>query len=197
VGKCDKPKDVCLIFDGAAELLVERGFARHITREEGMHVLDRAEQAGLVYTSNNSANRANLICNCCPFCCTVLRGKTQLWHPHAFEPSRFEARVKNEDCTGCGICAEERCPMKAIEMKESVASLNMAECIGCGLCVSACPSEAITLIERKAVPAVPAHDPGDGRQSGPGKREIRGIHQSNAAVDVSLSAGPALSNNAE
>jgi electron transport complex protein RnfB len=156
VGKCDKPKDVCLIFDSAAEFLVERGFARNISAEEGIKVLDRAEEAGLVHTSNNSTDRANLICNCCPCCCTVLRGKTQLHHPHAFETSRFEARVKSDDCTGCGICADERCPVKAIEMKEGIAVVNVAECIGCGLCVSGCPADAIGLHERASVPAVPS-----------------------------------------
>ncbi len=156
VGKCDKPKEVCLIFDSAAEFLVERGFARSISREEGMKVLDTAEKAGLVHTSNNSADRANLICNCCPCCCTVLRGRTQLNHPHAFEPSRFEARVKNGDCTGCGVCADERCPMKAIEMKEDIAFVHAEKCIGCGLCVTGCPVDAIELVERKQRPAVPA-----------------------------------------
>jgi ferredoxin len=156
VGKCDKPKDVCLIFDGAAEFLVERGFARQITPEEGMKVLDRAEKAGLVHTSNNSADRAGLICNCCPCCCTVLRGKTEVKHPHAFEPSRFEARVNGDDCAGCGICAEERCPVKAIEMKEDIAVVDVSECIGCGLCVTGCPADAIALAERKSIPEIPA-----------------------------------------
>jgi len=156
VGKCDKPKDVCLIFDGTAEFLVERGFARNITKEEGIRVLDRAEKAGLVHTSNNSADRAGLICNCCPCCCTVLRGKTEVKHPHAFETSRFEARIKDDDCTGCGICAEERCPVKAIEIQNDLAVVNGSECIGCGLCVTGCPMDAIELIERKSVPAIPS-----------------------------------------
>lgn len=154
--KCDKPKEVCLIFGEAAEFLVERGFARQISKEEGMKVLDQAEEAGLVHTSNNSADRANLICNCCPCCCTVLRGRTQLKHPHAFEPSRFEAIVNVEDCTGCAICVEERCPMKAIEMKDDIAFVNTQECIGCGLCVTGCPAEAIRLMERKQIPSTPA-----------------------------------------
>jgi ferredoxin len=156
VAKCDRPKDVCLIFDGAGEFLVERGFARKITKEEGMDVLDRSEKAGLVHTSNNSSDRANLICNCCPCCCTVLRGRTETKHPHAFEPSRFEALVRSDDCTGCGICSEERCPVKAIEMKDGIAVVNAAECIGCGLCVTGCPAEAIDLAERKSIPAIPA-----------------------------------------
>lgn len=156
VAKCDKPKEVCLIFDGPAEFLVERGFARQISKEEGIKVLDRAEQAGLVHTSTNSADRAGVICNCCPCCCTILRGRTQLKHAHAFEPSRFEARVNSDDCTACGICADERCPMKAIQIRDNAAVVNPAECIGCGLCVSGCPTEAIELSERKQVPVVPA-----------------------------------------
>jgi len=156
VGKCDKPKEVCLIFGEAAEFLVERGFARQISKEDGLKVLDQAEEAGLVHTSNNSADRANLICNCCPCCCTVLRGRTQLKHLHAFEPSRFEAYVTGEDCTGCAICAEERCPVKAIEMRDDVAFVNTKECIGCGLCVTGCPAEAIKLVERKQIPSIPA-----------------------------------------
>jgi electron transport complex protein RnfB len=156
VAKCDKPKEVCLIFDGMAEFLVERGFARQISKEEGMKVLDQAESAGLVHTSNNSADRAHLICNCCPCCCTVLRGRIQLKHPHAFEPSRFEARVNSDDCTACAVCADERCPMKAIEIKDNAAIVNAAECIGCGLCVTGCPTGAIELTERKEVPSIPA-----------------------------------------
>jgi len=156
VAKCDKPREVCLIFDATAEFLVERGFARHISKEEGMKVLDQAEEAGLVHTSNNSSDRALLICNCCPCCCTVLRGRTQLKHVHAFEPSRFLARVKGEDCTGCAICADDRCPMKAIEIKNDVAVVHEAECIGCGLCVTGCPAEAIVLKERESLPPLPA-----------------------------------------
>jgi len=136
--------------------LVERGFARQITKEEGLKVLDKAEKAGLVHTSNNSADKANLICNCCPCCCTLLRGKTQLKHPHAIEPSRFAAFVKSDDCTECGICADERCPVKAITITDDVAFVNEAECIGCGLCVTGCPAEAVELVERKQVPSIPA-----------------------------------------
>ena len=156
VSKCDKPKEVCHIFDGVGEFLVERGFACHISKEEGVDVLNQAEAAGLVHTSNNSADKVSVICNCCPCCCTVLRGRTQLNHPHAFEPSRFAAIVNSNDCITCGLCADERCPMQAIEIKEDAAFVNEEICIGCGLCVSTCPTGAMNLTERKQVPAVPA-----------------------------------------
>ena len=156
VAKCDKPKEVCLIFDGVGEFLVERGFARKISKEEGINVLDQAEAAGLVHTSNNSADKASVICNCCPCCCTILRGRTQLNHPHAFEPSRFAALVNSDDCVACGVCADERCPMQAIEVGEDVAFVHEEKCIGCGLCVSTCATGAMGLIERKQIPPVPA-----------------------------------------
>jgi len=156
VAKCDKPKEVCLIFDGTGEFLVERGFARQISKDEGIKVLDQSEAAGLVHTSNNSADKVSVICNCCPCCCTILRGRTQLNHPHAFEPSRFAALVNSDECIACGVCAEERCPMQAIEVGEDAAFVLEEKCIGCGLCVSTCPSGAMRLIERKQIPSVPA-----------------------------------------
>ncbi len=151
---CDKPKDVCLIFDSAAKFLIARGYARKIDQAEAMKVLDRAEKAGLVHTSNNSSDRALLICNCCPCCCTILRGRSQLKLKDAFATSAFLPRVNPKDCNGCGLCAEERCPMKAIEMRDDVAVIIPDKCIGCGLCVTGCPSEAIVLENRPA----PSHE---------------------------------------
>jgi Na+-translocating ferredoxin:NAD+ oxidoreductase subunit B len=156
VSKCDKPKEVCLIFDNMGEFLVERGFARQISKEEGVAVLDQAEAAGLVHTSNNSADKTSVICNCCPCCCTILRGRTELQHPHAFEPSRFEAYIQSDDCIACGVCAEERCPMRAIDITGEAAVVNAEACIGCGLCVSSCPTGAIALRDREVLPPVPA-----------------------------------------
>jgi electron transport complex protein RnfB len=157
VNACDKPREVCLVFGKAAEFLIERGFARRISKEEGIAVLETAEREGLVHTTNNSADRANLICNCCPCCCTVLRGRTQLKHPHAFDPSRFEAFVQADKCTGCSTCIDDRCPMGAIKLEDNVAEVNTEECIGCGLCVTTCPAEAMVLVERKQVPSTPAN----------------------------------------
>ena len=85
---CDRPTDNCLIFDSPAKFLVSRGYARKISVEEALKVLNRAEEAGLVHTSNNSADKANMICNCCPCCCTVLRGpRTQ---------PRFAQRLRDQ-----------------------------------------------------------------------------------------------------
>jgi len=152
--KCDAPLEVCLSFGDMGRFLVERGFSREISKEEAMRVLDLCEEAGLVHTSNNSADKANLICNCCPCCCSILRGRTELGNPHAFATSAYEARIDAAGCTGCGICADDRCPMEAIEITGDVAALTPERCIGCGLCVSACPVDAIDLVKRERPPEI-------------------------------------------
>ncbi len=155
IGACDAPTEVCLIFNAQARFLVQRSFAREIGIEEARDVLDRSEKAGLVHTSNNSADRASFICNCCRCCCTLLRGRTQLDLPHAFAPSGFEARIDSIACTGCGICAEGRCPMDAIRIDDDTAVIDADRCIGCGLCVTACPVGVLSLVRRDVQPDVP------------------------------------------
>jgi Na+-translocating ferredoxin:NAD+ oxidoreductase subunit B len=155
VGSCDKPLDVCLIFDSPGRFLAQRKYAKEISREEAHGVLNRSEEAGLVHTSNNSADRPMFICNCCKCCCTILRGLTQLKLPTAFAVSAFQASIKGSDCINCGNCTEGRCPVDAIEMRDEVACVAAEKCIGCGLCVSICPTDAVSLLRRSTEPRVP------------------------------------------
>ncbi|MGI6649287.1 MAG: DUF362 domain-containing protein [Bacillota bacterium] len=146
--KCDRPINVCLAFNGAADFMAERGIAREISLDEAIEVLKRAEEAGLVHSGSNNQNDLLFICNCCPCCCHMLRLITEHNNPNGLAKSSYLAKIDAPECIGCGICAEERCPVKAIEMREDIAILNNDKCIGCGLCVSKCPTNAISLIKR-------------------------------------------------
>jgi ferredoxin len=51
--------------------------------------------------------------------------------------------VKQDLCTGCGVCIEE-CPVGAVKMEtEDRASIQVAKCIRCGICHDVCPQEAV------------------------------------------------------
>ncbi len=143
------------MFDSTARFLIDRGFAREITREEAVQTLRIAEEAGLVHTCNNSQDRLTVICNCCPCCCVVLRGRTQFETHHAFANSRWHASVNPQLCTGCGTCKDQRCPIGAVDLNDGIASVDQTRCIGCGLCVSTCPGNALEMVPRKIPVSTP------------------------------------------
>jgi len=169
VAQCDKPKEVCLIFDGVGEFLVERGFARQISKAEGIRVLDQAEEAGLVHTSNNSADKASVICNCCPCCCVFLRAITAHGMEHVVASSRYRATIDGALCARCGTCVG-RCPLHSITIGEQCACVDEQRCLGCGLCATACPAGAIRLVPVDNISPVPHRVSGFETLLAPGQR---------------------------
>lgn len=155
LGNCDKPREVCLLFGAHGRFLVERNKGRRVSQQEALQVLDQAEEAGLVHTCNNSQDEFAVVCNCCPCCCTILRGLTTLKNPHAFAVSGFVVAYLEAACIGCMACLEDRCPVGAITQNDSLAAVETERCIGCGLCVSVCPTDALQMARRIDAPVTP------------------------------------------
>ncbi|MBF0099882.1 MAG: 4Fe-4S binding protein [Desulfobacterales bacterium] len=149
--KCNAPIEACMMFDDTCTYLVERGFGRYITKEEMKEKLKVFDALGLVHQINNAMDRLTFICNCCPCCCGLLRSYTDLNNPYVLTTSAYIPQLDETRCIGCGVCADERCPMKVIEMKHNHPVINEDRCIGCGLCVTGCPQEALSLIRRSNV----------------------------------------------
>ena len=144
---CNHPMESCLSFGVAAEYYIDSGLGREITAEEAIKILEETDNSGLIHAGANSKHLSN-ICNCCPCCCAALkaitkRGSYRQRHFNAI----FEAMVDEVECTACEICLE-RCPVGAIEVKES-AMVDRDKCLGCGLCASSCPTEAVHLFLRE------------------------------------------------
>ena len=144
---CQKPVDVCLgiHFDEAS---LGSADSRTISREEALDILDKAEEAGLVHLTTNTQTENYFICNCCGCCCGVLRA-INLLETNVMTDSHYFARIDPDECTACGVCADERCQVGAIKQDdEGNYQVQLERCIGCGLCVSTCPVEAVQLVRK-------------------------------------------------
>jgi ferredoxin/predicted transcriptional regulator len=144
---CGKPLEVCLVFAGGAYFYEENGLGRSISQEDALEILKKGAEAGLVLQPGNSQKPMN-ICLCCGCCCQILKNLNALESPAKAVCSNFYAAVNEENCIGCGNCAE-RCQMKAIVV-EDTAHIKAERCIGCGLCVTACDVDALRLVEKQA-----------------------------------------------
>jgi ferredoxin len=146
---CDKTMNNCIAFssDPHAFDIDYRG-ARKATRQEVLDLLKKAEEEGLVHNSWNIQDDHVFICNCCTCCCAILRGLKMAKSPHFLAKSNYYAQIESDTCAACGVCAEERCPVGAIESRGEYYEVNRERCIGCGVCTVTCPSGALSL-ERK------------------------------------------------
>lgn len=147
---CDGPLDVCLSLDNEARELVEKGYARAITTDEALEVLERSHRAGLVHLAYTLEGRdeIEIICSCCPCCCHSLAALVRFgYHDHIIRSDLIAAR-NDEECTHCGICVD-RCRFGVWQKTNGDVEPDFSKCFGCGVCVSTCEPGAISLIPRK------------------------------------------------
>jgi ferredoxin/biotin operon repressor len=151
-GACGKPLEVCMQVDRAAEYNIERGTGRVLSKSEAKKIIEKCEEEGLVHVVDNRQTVGHVICNCCKDCCLnwpIMEGPKK-W----VAPSRFEAVVDPDLCTGCETCLE-RCFFDAISMKDDLAVIKAENCMGCGVCTISCPTEALRLKEVRSADFVP------------------------------------------
>lgn len=140
-------REICFTFRRAAESYIEQGFAKKISKEEALILLEKAEEDGLVLQPGNSM-RPMCLCCCCDCCCELLVSQNRLSEPAQFFATNYVAEVDEELCIGCGTC-EERCNMDAVHVEDAIAHVDKKRCIGCGACVPTCTSEAIKLYKKE------------------------------------------------
>lgn len=155
--KCDMPKEVCLQTDNAARYAIDRGTGKELTEDEGLEVLKKAEESGLVHVTLNRAHAGHYICNCCRCCCQtfpILLNEGL----NTCDPSRFLAKIEPDSCDLCGTCAE-RCFFSALEEVDHNGGKAMSviedKCMGCGVCSVACTEQAISMVESREPDFIP------------------------------------------
>ena len=156
VGKnCDAPMEICMTFNATASSLIKYGYAKQITIDECMDLLDVAKEHNLVQFGDNVQNEVAFICNCCGCCCEALVGARKGVPSQAISTSNFICNVIDENCVGCGKCVEI-CPVEALSLvsknepnqKAKKAQLQEENCIGCGVCHHVCAVDAIEMLPR-------------------------------------------------
>ena len=146
---CDRPVQVCLAIAPVPGIFDDSPHGRVLTRNEAYELLRQSEEAGLVHLTANVQNGQIYICNCCKCCCGVLRSINELGIPAGdVVNAHYYAGIDPEECISCGVCAEQRCQVGAIEAEEDTYRIMQERCIGCGLCISTCPTQAIYLVHK-------------------------------------------------
>ena len=149
--KDNVPVDVCIAVGPNGRAFLDRGAGKEITYDEAIELTDKLDEFPIVHTTGNSNMMSTILCNCCPDCCGlfVKGSKTKpVFGKVPYAKSRFVVKDNPEECTACGACLDDRCPVDAISMKffeefgEERAVTDPEECIGCGLCVLSCPTDA-------------------------------------------------------
>jgi ferredoxin len=140
----------CFTFGKSARHTAAQGFAKKVTKQQALEIMQTAEKAGLIHKAFHPGSRESSpetsICNCCKDCCDTL----ELWRNGTLpliNSTFYLSVIDPQICTGCGICVE-RCPTDAISLTEAGwAQRDENACLGCGVCSRFCPEEAIALKE--------------------------------------------------
>ena len=136
----------CIAAGPSAQMYIDEGWGREITKSELFEILAMNEREGLVLQPSNT-KEFHFVCSCCGCCCGVLSGVKASERPIQFFSTNYYATVDHDLCTNCEICTE-LCQMSAPTFVDDMLTINLNRCIGCGACVANCPSEALSLKKR-------------------------------------------------
>lgn len=131
----------------------------NITKEQALEVLAEAERAGCVHMTFNTDPdnwQTVPICNCCECCCEFLHAINTVDTPHMLAKDQV-AFIDQDECTACGVCEEESCPVHAISEDGGTYTVKEERCIGCGVCAIGCESNAIQVLKTAEDAEKPTH----------------------------------------
>ena len=71
---CSYPLETCLVIAPDEDAFEDDELIRAISQEESLRILRESADRGLVHKTSNIGDYGPFICNCCPCCCSTLRG---------------------------------------------------------------------------------------------------------------------------
>jgi ferredoxin len=153
---CDAPRQICMTFNNTAASLIKHGFAREVDVEEGLDLLDEAQDGNLIQFGENVQRGPNFICNCCGCCCEAMIAARRFGVLNPIHTSNYVPKIDADLCNGCAKCVTV-CPVEAMSLtsandprrpKKKRAKLDERLCLGCGVCVRNCDRNGVRLVPR-------------------------------------------------
>ena len=146
--KINAPRNNCLSFGRSAKFAIDHDFAKQISKDKALKILNDAGKRGLVHKTFHIRGNPKLeelaVCSCCKCCCGNLQGFYSGNSPiHTY--TSYIANINEDICVGCGTCSE-KCPIEAPYMEENIMVIDKDRCFGCGVCAQLCPENAIKLL---------------------------------------------------
>ncbi|MEG2185429.1 MAG: 4Fe-4S dicluster-binding protein [Cloacibacillus sp.] len=137
---CEKPCEVCILFNRGINSEWDRGHGRELSKEEAKAVARRADKNGLMHTSEEMV----AICHCCGDCCYPIRASKMLGTKGLWPKQRYRIMWHEEKCVSCGSCAAA-CNFGAFKRNGKQMMFEERECWGCTICAGSCPVQAISI----------------------------------------------------
>ncbi len=146
---CNKPTENCVWFGPLADIVLDRGLMREISRQDVIAVKQEAEQhACITWMVNEFGDpRGNVSCSCCGCCCHALKTINQFSAPGLVSSPHFAPQVDLDTCNMCGKCVDI-CPTGTWRRIGAQLYFDAPRCIGCGLCTTVCKVDALELKPR-------------------------------------------------
>jgi ferredoxin len=155
---CNRPLEVCIRLDEGARLTLERGHGRRVTKDECKAIVINAHRSRLMQTGRRAWREHGLFgfCNCCTCDCYPFRASVAIGMQKQWPRSHHVAACDWDKCSHCGLCTR-RCYFGAFYRDGSKIVIDgkarkrvlfdEEKCWGCGICATACPTEAIRMVE--------------------------------------------------
>lgn len=124
-----------------------------IDTEEAIRQIRRHDENGLIHTVWTFISPfIGSLCNCTTRDCVAFRMRLALG-PRIVYKGESVAKIDIRSCNGCRDCLK-RCPFGAITYSASVGRcfVNQLACYGCGVCRPVCSRDAVSLVDRSAIP---------------------------------------------
>ena len=120
-GAGDMDESFCLFMGHCADMFINLGRGKKLTKEEAYEMMRHVEEIGCVHqiTTLEDGNTF-AICNCQPESCLAL-GVTQYFNTPAFTQSNYVAEIDREKCVACGQCVD-KCANNSIKLGQKLCA---------------------------------------------------------------------------